>query len=72
MTTTGAAKHQATLRTLRPRIVVVEEAAEVLEAHLLACLTTACEHVILIGDHKQLRPSAAVYELAKKFTKNHS
>lgn len=28
-----------TLRSLKPRIVIVEEAAEVLEAHLLASLT---------------------------------
>lgn len=44
MTTTGAAIHQATLRSLKPRIVIVEEAAEVLEAHLIVSLTTACEH----------------------------
>ena len=56
-----------TLRSLKPRIVIVEEAAEVLEAHLLTSLTVACEHLILIGDHKQLRPNPAVYELAKKF-----
>uniref|UniRef100_A0A914Z6K5 DNA2/NAM7 helicase helicase domain-containing protein n=1 Tax=Panagrolaimus superbus TaxID=310955 RepID=A0A914Z6K5_9BILA len=67
MTTTGAAKHQSTLRALRPRIVIVEEAAEVLEAHIITSLTRACQHLILIGDHKQLRPSPAVYELAKKY-----
>ncbi|KAI1716014.1 AAA domain-containing protein [Ditylenchus destructor] len=67
MTTTGAAKHQAALLSLKPRIVIVEEAAEILEAHLLACLTLACEHFILIGDHQQLRPNPAVYELAKDY-----
>uniref|UniRef100_A0AC35GUL3 RZ-type domain-containing protein n=1 Tax=Panagrolaimus sp. PS1159 TaxID=55785 RepID=A0AC35GUL3_9BILA len=71
MTTTGAAKHQSTLRGtlrgVRSKIVIVEEAAEILEAHLLTSLTQACEHLILIGDHKQLRPSPAVYELAKKY-----
>lgn len=67
MTTTGAAMHQAALRSLKPRIVIVEEAAEVLEAHLLASLTVACEHFILIGDHQQLRPNPAVYELAKHY-----
>uniref|UniRef100_A0A914XBR8 NFX1-type zinc finger-containing protein 1 n=1 Tax=Plectus sambesii TaxID=2011161 RepID=A0A914XBR8_9BILA len=67
MTTTGAAKHQATLRAIQPRIVIMEEAAEVLEAHLVTSLTEGCEHAILIGDHKQLRPNPAVYELAKKF-----
>uniref|UniRef100_A0A914W199 UBA domain-containing protein n=1 Tax=Plectus sambesii TaxID=2011161 RepID=A0A914W199_9BILA len=67
MTTTGAAKHKATLRTIQPRIVIMEEAAEVLEAHLVTSLTEGCQHAILIGDHKQLRPNPAVYELAKKF-----
>lgn len=67
MTTTGAAKHQATLRAIQPRIVIMEEAAEVLEAHLVTSLTDGCQHAILIGDHKQLRPNPAVYELAKKF-----
>uniref|UniRef100_A0A914YAC6 Uncharacterized protein n=1 Tax=Panagrolaimus superbus TaxID=310955 RepID=A0A914YAC6_9BILA len=67
MTTTGAAQHQSALRALRPRIVIVEEAAEVLEAHLITALTHACQHLILIGDHKQLRPSPAEYELAKKY-----
>uniref|UniRef100_A0AC34FL39 NFX1-type zinc finger-containing protein 1 n=1 Tax=Panagrolaimus sp. ES5 TaxID=591445 RepID=A0AC34FL39_9BILA len=56
-----------TLRALRPRILIVEEAAEVLEAHLVASLTEACQHLILIGDHKQLRPNPAVYELAIKY-----
>lgn len=59
--------HQAALRALKPKIVIIEEAAEVLEAHVLTSLTQACEHVILIGDHKQLRPNPSVYELAKKY-----
>uniref|UniRef100_A0A914XAK5 UBA domain-containing protein n=1 Tax=Plectus sambesii TaxID=2011161 RepID=A0A914XAK5_9BILA len=66
MTTTGAAMHQATLRTIQPRIVIMEEAAEVLEAHLVTSLTEGCEHAILIGDHKQLRPNPALLERMKK------
>lgn len=67
MTTTGAAKHFDVLQTVKPRIVIVEEAAEVLEAHIVTSLSEKCEHLILIGDHKQLKPSPAVYKLAKKF-----
>jgi len=67
MTTTGAAMHQSALKALRPRVVIVEEAAEVLEAHIVSCLTSHCEHLILIGDHQQLRPNPAVYELARKY-----
>uniref|UniRef100_A0AC34F2L1 NF-X1-type domain-containing protein n=1 Tax=Panagrolaimus sp. ES5 TaxID=591445 RepID=A0AC34F2L1_9BILA len=70
MTTTCAAKFQSTLRSIKPRIVIAEEAAEVFEAHIVTSLTEACEHLILIGDHKQLRPNQAVYELAKKFNMN--
>ncbi|XP_060863746.1 NFX1-type zinc finger-containing protein 1-like [Metopolophium dirhodum] len=67
MTTTGASKHRVLLEGLQSPIVVIEEAAEVLEAHIIASLTRHCQHLILIGDHKQLRPSTAVYKLAKEF-----
>uniref|UniRef100_A0A8C9W6D5 Zinc finger NFX1-type containing 1 n=1 Tax=Scleropages formosus TaxID=113540 RepID=A0A8C9W6D5_SCLFO len=67
MTTTGAAKYRRALQEVRPRLVIVEEAAEVLEAHIITTLSRACQHLILIGDHQQLRPSATVYELAKNF-----
>ncbi|NXF09008.1 ZNFX1 protein, partial [Smithornis capensis] len=67
MTTTGAAKYRKTLQYLQPRIVIVEEAAEVLEAHIITTLSKACQHLILIGDHQQLQPSANVYDLARNF-----
>lgn len=67
MTTTGAAKYRKVLQEVRPCVVIVEEAAEVLEAHTITTLSEACQHLILIGDHQQLRPSATVYELAKNF-----
>ncbi|NWU16427.1 ZNFX1 protein, partial [Cephalopterus ornatus] len=67
MTTTGAAKYRQILQKVEPRIVIVEEAAEVLEAHTITTLSKACQHLILIGDHQQLQPSANVYDLAKNF-----
>ncbi|CAL1544822.1 unnamed protein product [Lymnaea stagnalis] len=67
MTTTGAAKHRAVLQALGCRIIVVEEAAEVLESHIVTALNKKCNHLILIGDHQQLRPNPAVYELATKY-----
>ena len=45
----GAAKHQDLVRGLGAKIVIVEEAAEVLEAHILSCLTASNEQLILIG-----------------------
>ncbi|KAK2554522.1 NFX1-type zinc finger-containing protein 1 [Acropora cervicornis] len=67
MTTTCAARYRRILQRIRPKIILVEEAAEVLEAHIITSLTKGCQHLILIGDHQQLRPKPAVYELAKKY-----
>ncbi|XP_041363692.1 NFX1-type zinc finger-containing protein 1-like [Gigantopelta aegis] len=67
MTTTGAARYQKILSEIKPKIVVVEEAAEVLEGHIITTLSQGCEHLILIGDHKQLKPNPNVYKLAKKY-----
>ncbi|CAJ0632351.1 13130_t:CDS:10 [Entrophospora sp. SA101] len=65
MTTTAAAKYHDLLVNLKPKIIIIEEAAETLEAHIISALTPATEHLILIGDHKQLRPNTAVHELAE-------
>ena len=67
MTTTGAAKYRTIVEDTQPTIVIVEEAAEVLEAHIIASLTKGTQHLILIGDHKQLRPNPTVYNLAREF-----
>ncbi|CAH1269018.1 ZNFX1 [Branchiostoma lanceolatum] len=67
MTTTGAARYRSVLQDIRPAIIVVEEAAEVLEAHIVTTLSQQCQHLILIGDHQQLRPNPTVYQLAKKY-----
>ena len=39
MTTTCAAKYRSILQRISPKIVLVEEAAEVLEAHIVTSLT---------------------------------
>lgn len=65
LTTTGAARCVESLRKVAPRIVIVEEAAQVPEQHVLACLTQNCEHLILIGDHKQLKPAYNDYHLTR-------
>lgn len=54
MTTTGAAKYRQVLQLLKPRLVIVEEAAEVLEAHTITTLSRNCQHLVLIGDHQQV------------------
>eukprot|EP00698_Gefionella_okellyi_P023615 TRINITY_DN8110_c0_g1_i1.p1 TRINITY_DN8110_c0_g1~~TRINITY_DN8110_c0_g1_i1.p1 ORF type:complete len:1639 (+),score=355.76 TRINITY_DN8110_c0_g1_i1:119-5035(+) len=67
MTTTATAKYQKLVAALDPEIVIVEEAAEVLESHILAAIRPSTKHLILIGDHEQLRPSTAVYHLATRY-----
>ncbi|KAL8941651.1 MAG: hypothetical protein Q9216_002114 [Gyalolechia sp. 2 TL-2023] len=56
VTTTGLARNLDLLRRVRSKVVVIEEAGEVLEAHTLTALLPSVEHAILIGDHEQLRP----------------
>ncbi|RCI07258.1 NFX1-type zinc finger-containing protein 1 [Rhizopus stolonifer] len=65
MTSTAAAKYHDLLEEMRPRVMIVEEAAEMLESHIISALTDSLEHLILIGDHQQLRPSTAVHGLAE-------
>ncbi|CAB4384074.1 unnamed protein product [Rhizophagus irregularis] len=64
MTTNGAAKFQNLIRSIGPKIIICEEAGEVLEAHILSALTPSTQHLILIGDHNQLRPHIATYSLS--------
>nr|XP_039261973.1 NFX1-type zinc finger-containing protein 1-like [Styela clava] len=67
VTTTGAAKYRELIYKLNCKIVVIEEAAEVLEAHIITSMPKTTKHLILIGDHQQLKPSPTVYELARKY-----
>ena len=62
-TTTGLSKYRALLHGLKPKIVMIEEAAETLEAYVTAACFDSLEHLILVGDHRQLRPSCSVKEL---------
>ena len=62
-TTTGAAKYAEDIRKAAPGIILVEEAGEILESHILTALTPATKQLILIGDHKQLRPKVNNYAL---------
>ncbi|KAF2171405.1 hypothetical protein M409DRAFT_63696 [Zasmidium cellare ATCC 36951] len=64
ITTTGLARSIKHLRKLTSKILVVEEAGEVLEAHLLTAMLPSIEHMILIGDHQQLRPKIQNYDLS--------
>ena len=67
MTTTGAAKYKSMLSKLTSRIMIVEEAAEIIEAHISTSLTPEIDQLVLIGDHQQLKPSLNVWDLSKHF-----
>ncbi|KAI0973338.1 hypothetical protein F4678DRAFT_24984 [Xylaria arbuscula] len=64
VTTTGLARNLDLLRKLRCKVLICEEAGEVLEAHNLTALLPSIEHCILIGDQLQLRPQIQNYDLS--------
>ena len=66
MTVTRAAMSTQILQHMKPDIIIVEEAAEVLEANMLGSLFIGNNpetHIVMIGDHKQLRPAVACEDL---------
>ena len=67
VTVTGANIHHDLLTHLKPSIVIVEEAAEVLEPQLISVLGPWVQQLILIGDHRQLRPSVETYALKRDY-----
>ncbi len=67
MTTTGAAKYKSKLKNINAEVLLIEEAAEVLECHVVTALTGNTKQLIMIGDHFQLRPQTNVYDLAMEF-----
>ena len=64
ITTSGLAQNVELLRRLRPKVLICEEAGEILEAHTLTAFLPSIEHAILIGDHEQLRPQVQNYSLS--------
>lgn len=51
-TTTAAAKYSEDIKAFNPDVLLVEEAGEILESHILTALGPQTSQVILIGDHK--------------------
>ncbi|CRK95627.1 CLUMA_CG009085, isoform A [Clunio marinus] len=70
MTTTFAARNTAINKMLKPGIIIIEEASEVLESHVLVSLTSETKQLIMIGDHQQLRPLTNSFELARIYNFN--
>lgn len=62
-TTTGAAMYASQLLNAAPGVIIVEEAGEILESHILSAMTEHTKQLVMIGDHKQLRPKVNNYQL---------
>lgn len=63
-TTTAAAMYSQDLRQAQPGIVLLEEAGEILESHVLTAMGPETKQLVLIGDHQQLRPKINNYALS--------
>ena len=64
VTTTGLAKRISTLKHIKCKVVICEEAGEVMEPHMISAFLPSVEHLIQIGDHEQLRPQINNYSLS--------
>lgn len=64
VTTSGLAKRISVLGHVNAKVVICEEAGEVLEAHMLSALVPSVQHLIQIGDHQQLRPQINDFSLS--------
>jgi hypothetical protein len=64
-TTSSACMSSDLINQYQPTVLIIEEAAEILEAHILVNISPSVRHIILIGDHKQLRPKVDLYSLQK-------
>jgi helicase required for RNAi-mediated heterochromatin assembly 1 len=63
MTTTGLSKYRGLVSSLKPQVILIEEAAEAIEAPISAACFDSLQHLILVGDHKQLKGTCAVQDL---------
>ena len=72
ITTSSCAKYQSLLKSLKPKVVICEEAGEVLESHILASINADTLQLMLIGDHLQLRPKIENYFLSSDSNNGYS
>lgn len=55
-TTTGLGKYRGLIAALKPRTMIVEEAAQSREAQVASALYGSLQQLVLVGDHQQMRP----------------
>ncbi|KAJ5908508.1 hypothetical protein N7495_001190 [Penicillium taxi] len=66
LTTTGLSKYRGLIASLKPRVILIEEAAEVTEAPVAAACFESLQQLILVGDHFQLKGVCEVKDLTGK------
>ena len=64
-TTTGVTIYAEVLQQVGPGVLLVEEAGEILESHLLTSLSQEVNQMILIGDHKYALDDTTVFYLRR-------
>ncbi|RHZ61331.1 putative DEAD box helicase involved in nonsense mediated decay [Aspergillus thermomutatus] len=63
MTATGLSKYRALVSSVKPKTILIEEAAEAIEAPIAVACLDSVQHMILVGDHQQLKGHCAVQDL---------
>ncbi|KAF5005762.1 hypothetical protein FDECE_7804, partial [Fusarium decemcellulare] len=66
ITTTTLARRSDLLRSVKPKVVICEEAGELKEVDVISALIPGVEHLIQIGDHRQLRPQVNNLSLGRE------
>jgi superfamily I DNA and/or RNA helicase len=66
VTTSGLARNLKLLCVVNVKLLICEEAGEVLEARMLTAFSPSLEHCILIGDRQQLRPQVQNLDLSSE------
>ena len=62
-TITGLSKYRGLIASVKPKVIMIEEAAETLEGYMSTACMPSLEHLILVGDHQQLRGHCSCKEL---------
>jgi hypothetical protein len=62
-TTSYAIMHRDVIDSYCPTVMFVEEAGQIHESHILTNISSQIKQLIMIGDHKQLKPKLENYKL---------
>jgi hypothetical protein len=52
--------YRGLISTLQPKALLIEEPAETLKGYVVAGMVDSFEHLVLVGDHKQLQANCTM------------